>query len=259
MTRGVLWDSSAILALLDADDADHARAIEVARQVAVDRRPSFITNYIEAEAHALLLRELGRTVARQWLLRGAFPSSRCCPPRSNAPRTSSRVTSTRTGRCATRSRSPCSMRGASRARSPSTTTFASTDGSRFLAWTSSRSNSGSESATIAESVENTARLLDRARTSSTSSSRTRGARRPHRPAWPRRTPGVHPRRGPESRGRQGRPSASASSRPGPNPAAQAEAESRVKPQENDRRRDLHYNSAGRATFRQAVQGTWGGT
>lgn len=73
MTRGVLWDSSAILALLDADDADHSRAVEVARQIATDRRPSFITNYIEAEAHALLLRKLGRTVARQWLLAGSLP------------------------------------------------------------------------------------------------------------------------------------------------------------------------------------------
>ena len=59
MTRGVLWDSSAILALLDADDADHARAVTVARTIAAERRPSFITNYIEAEAHALLLRKLG--------------------------------------------------------------------------------------------------------------------------------------------------------------------------------------------------------
>jgi hypothetical protein len=49
MTRGVLWDSSAILALLDADDADHARAVEIASQIAGDRRPSFITNYIEAK------------------------------------------------------------------------------------------------------------------------------------------------------------------------------------------------------------------
>jgi uncharacterized protein len=73
MTRGVLWDSSAILALLDADDADHARAVQVASQIARERRPSFITNYIEAEAHALLLRKLGRTVARQWLLAGSLP------------------------------------------------------------------------------------------------------------------------------------------------------------------------------------------
>ena len=73
MTRGDLWDSSAILALLDADDADHRRAVDVARQIAAERRPSFITNYIEAEAHALLLRRLGRTVARQWLLSGNLP------------------------------------------------------------------------------------------------------------------------------------------------------------------------------------------
>jgi predicted nucleic acid-binding protein len=73
MTRGVLWDSSAILALLDADDADHGRAVQVASRIARERRPSFITNYIEAEAHALLLRKLGRTVARQWLLAGSLP------------------------------------------------------------------------------------------------------------------------------------------------------------------------------------------
>lgn len=62
MTRSVLWDSSAILALLDADDADHARAVAIARQIASEKRPCFITNYIETEAHALLLRKLGRTV-----------------------------------------------------------------------------------------------------------------------------------------------------------------------------------------------------
>ena len=79
MTRSVLWDSSAILALLDADDADHARAVAVARRIASEERPSFITNYIEAEAHALLLRKLGRTVAREWLLRGGLPVVRALP------------------------------------------------------------------------------------------------------------------------------------------------------------------------------------
>lgn len=73
MTRSVLWDSSAILALIDADDADHGRAVQVASQIARERRPSFITNYIEAEAHALLLRKLGRTIARQWLLTATLP------------------------------------------------------------------------------------------------------------------------------------------------------------------------------------------
>lgn len=72
MTRAVLWDSSAILALLDADDADHARAVAVARDIASERRPSFITNYVEAETHALLLRKLGRAMAREWLLTGGL-------------------------------------------------------------------------------------------------------------------------------------------------------------------------------------------
>lgn len=73
MRRAVLWDSSAVLALLDADDADHSRAVEVASRIAAEKRPSFITNYIEAEAHALLLRKLGRSLAREWLLAGNLP------------------------------------------------------------------------------------------------------------------------------------------------------------------------------------------
>lgn len=79
MTRSVLWDSSAILALLDADDADHEQAVAVARQIASEKRPSFITNYIEVEAHALLLRKLGRAIAREWLLAGGLPVVRAVP------------------------------------------------------------------------------------------------------------------------------------------------------------------------------------
>ena len=71
--RSVLWDSSAILALLDADDADHKRAVAIARQIASQRLPSLITNYIEVETHALLLRKLGRALAREWLLTGGLP------------------------------------------------------------------------------------------------------------------------------------------------------------------------------------------
>lgn len=73
MRRAVLWDSSAILALLDADDTDHALAAKIAGDIAHDRRPSFITNYVEVEAHALLLRKLGRALAREWLLGGGLP------------------------------------------------------------------------------------------------------------------------------------------------------------------------------------------
>jgi uncharacterized protein len=77
--RAVLWDSSAILALLDGDDADHERAKEVAKRIAAERRPSFVTNYVEVEAHALLLRRLGRAIAREWLLTGGLPIIRVSP------------------------------------------------------------------------------------------------------------------------------------------------------------------------------------
>ncbi len=79
MRRAVLWDSSAVLALLDADDADHASAFTVASRIAAEKRPSFITNYIEAEAHALLLRKLGRSLAREWLLAGGLPVMKVRP------------------------------------------------------------------------------------------------------------------------------------------------------------------------------------
>ena len=79
MTRSVLWDSSAILALLDADDADHDQAVATARQIASEKRPSFITNYIEVETHALLLRKLGRALARDWLLTGGLAVVRVLP------------------------------------------------------------------------------------------------------------------------------------------------------------------------------------
>jgi predicted nucleic acid-binding protein len=86
VTRAVLWDSSAVLALLDADDADHARAVTVARDIASEARPSFVTNYIEAEAHALLVRKLGRALARQWLLAGGLPVVRVLPAEEQTAR-----------------------------------------------------------------------------------------------------------------------------------------------------------------------------
>ncbi len=79
MTRRVLWDSSAILAAMDADDAWHAAARDVTRRLGEEERPSFITNYIEAETHALLLRKLGRAAAREWLLAAGLPVVRALP------------------------------------------------------------------------------------------------------------------------------------------------------------------------------------
>jgi len=87
MRRAVLWDSSAILALLDADDGDHEAAVATARQIAAEARPSFITNYIEVEAHALLLRQLGRAVALAWLFGGGLPVLRVLPSEEERART----------------------------------------------------------------------------------------------------------------------------------------------------------------------------
>ena len=83
MRRGVLWDSSAILALLDADDADHEAAKEAAARIATEKRPGFITNYVEVETHALLLRNLGRSLAREWLLTGGLPVVRALMEEEN--------------------------------------------------------------------------------------------------------------------------------------------------------------------------------
>jgi predicted nucleic acid-binding protein len=59
--------------VLDAQDADHRRAAAIAHQLAHEKRPSFITNYIDVETHGLLLRRLGRIVAREWLFSRALP------------------------------------------------------------------------------------------------------------------------------------------------------------------------------------------
>jgi uncharacterized protein len=71
--NGVLWDSSAILAAMNAEDADHASARAVVQRLGTERRPSFITNYLETESHALILRKAGRAAAREWLLAGQIP------------------------------------------------------------------------------------------------------------------------------------------------------------------------------------------
>ena len=76
MKRAVLWDSSAILALLDDRDASHRSALEIATAIGRDRRQSLITNYVEAESHALLLRKLGRTLALEWLISDTLPVER---------------------------------------------------------------------------------------------------------------------------------------------------------------------------------------
>jgi hypothetical protein len=73
MRNTFLVDSSAILALLDATDANHARAVEAAEALAERRAVLVQTNYLWAETHALLLARRGRAAARAWLLSRALP------------------------------------------------------------------------------------------------------------------------------------------------------------------------------------------
>ncbi len=66
MRNSVLWDSSAILAVLDASERWHHTAVKTMKGPLRKTVP-FITNYIETEAHGLLVMRLGRAAARQWL------------------------------------------------------------------------------------------------------------------------------------------------------------------------------------------------
>jgi predicted nucleic acid-binding protein len=71
VSKEILWDSGAVLALLDPKDENHAQA--VVHLNAIADRPGFMTNYILVETHALLLRRVGHTGARSWLLSASLP------------------------------------------------------------------------------------------------------------------------------------------------------------------------------------------
>lgn len=61
-------DTSAIFALLDRSDANHAAARDELQRLKHRRASPFLTNFIVAETHALALSRLGPEVARRWLL-----------------------------------------------------------------------------------------------------------------------------------------------------------------------------------------------
>ena len=61
----ILVDTAAYFALVDHTDVNHSRAISIA---SADRQVFFTTNYVLAEAHALMLRRLGRVVAARFLV-----------------------------------------------------------------------------------------------------------------------------------------------------------------------------------------------
>lgn len=68
-------DSSGLYALLDRTDAHHAEAVRLFRQLSSASTHLYLTNFIRAEAHALILNRLGHAVADRFLaeLRGMPP------------------------------------------------------------------------------------------------------------------------------------------------------------------------------------------
>jgi predicted nucleic acid-binding protein len=72
----VLVDTSAVFALLDRNDANHAAARSALASLQKRRTEPFLTNLIVAESHALLLARLGAGIARSWLLGNAWPIER---------------------------------------------------------------------------------------------------------------------------------------------------------------------------------------
>jgi predicted nucleic acid-binding protein len=72
----VLVDTSAVFALLDRSDANHAAARRTLQQLAQRRVQPVLTNFIVAESHALALTRLGADVARRWLQASVWPVER---------------------------------------------------------------------------------------------------------------------------------------------------------------------------------------
>lgn len=66
-------DSSAIVTLVDADDASHAAAVEAYRSLVADGYRLFTTNHVLDEAFELLAAGVGTDIARQWLRDNRLP------------------------------------------------------------------------------------------------------------------------------------------------------------------------------------------
>lgn len=83
----VFIDTSAIFALLDRSDANHAAARRTLQQLGQRRVQPVLTNFIVAESHALALSRLGADVARRWLLANAWPVERVAEDDESKART----------------------------------------------------------------------------------------------------------------------------------------------------------------------------
>jgi predicted nucleic acid-binding protein len=60
-------DTSAVFALLDRTDSNHQQATALFRSINAARTTLVLTNFIRAEAHALILNRLGHAVADRFL------------------------------------------------------------------------------------------------------------------------------------------------------------------------------------------------
>jgi len=65
--RSVFVDTSAFYALADRTDGNHRRAIPIARELEHAGTRLVLSNFIRAEAHALILNRLGRYAADRFL------------------------------------------------------------------------------------------------------------------------------------------------------------------------------------------------
>lgn len=72
----ILVDTSALYALLDADDRWHSAARSAFEAIKRSREEPLLTNFLVAECHALLLSRLGGDLARRWLLTNVWPVER---------------------------------------------------------------------------------------------------------------------------------------------------------------------------------------
>lgn len=71
--RLIIVDTSAIYALLDKGDKNHASAIQILKNIQKKNKEIFLTNFILAECHALFLSRLGADIAGAWLKNNIWP------------------------------------------------------------------------------------------------------------------------------------------------------------------------------------------
>ena len=71
--RTIFFDSGAFFAILDINDKNHDKAAELNKKIEREGYFTITTNFVVAEAHALILSNLGANVAREWLRSVSIP------------------------------------------------------------------------------------------------------------------------------------------------------------------------------------------